>query len=983
MDPKRRGKRVRWLRRLILFGLICLAGTLLGIYLARVEIVQYFAEKGLAKMDQFETRFAWDRLDYDSSSLSDVYIRTDAYHVSIEQINVRYDLKTIWESRELKKIQLQGVELFYDLTGPSTVDLDEVDAFIKSGIPFPLESVSIRDAKIVLLTEFGETAFDLNLDLSRDEESRIHGEATATTLSESISLKTTISDRIQLSVRAKSADIDRSMKANGIDWKSRLPLPQNSDATLSDATIDADFLLHGINLESASVTVNPGPASYREIGKEVELDGIRVMLKLAEKEITALDATVHLKRLSTPSLTVLDSEIQIGVPNENELTITLPETQWKTNHKVNGLLSSQITARIGSEYELESYSGDLRIHELQGDAFDLSPVTLSFEGTLDTVSATTPSIVDRSTPWLVIEDFSAVLNEMRSENPAVELSARIAADPAKALLQQSPSVFGNWNLGAKFKQGPLSQKASLTLSTLENEPVLKTSSTELLGTASLKADFEYWPESQEGATTVSFSGSNLEASFGDWSLNGGLTSMELATGRLELASLVEKRNDPSALIELITPQSRFAFNLQGNEIKGPSNTTVQWFSGSLKSSESNPDSEGESPFQALVNLCAGIVRIGPETINQFILESSLDGTFDRLDTNTTASLLFENEPVAISLLQSFDRTGSRLVSHGQYAIEGINLLSSDLLSRYVDSLGDSTLSAQIALEGETEWNGQAADASARIQIIDGSFQLPSQEFSIDSINSDILFPSLVKRTTKESQELTAAKIQIGDIEATDFEAAFSLTDGNRLTVEKAGLSVFEGSIALDPFTLSLEDPDADLLLHFNRISITPAIAMLDFFDGQVTGRLNGSLPLRLQDGTPVLGEGFLELDPTAPARFSYNADGFFTEESAHPGMKASLGDKILVRLGLEPNALLEDALGNLIIQQLRLDLFSKDLPGTPMRIQLAGMADTGKAKIPLNITTNVNGTVAELLNFLTRLDSLGLVAENPPDSNNL
>jgi hypothetical protein len=58
-----------------------------------------------------------------------------------------------------------------------------------------------------------------------------------------------------------------------------------------------------------------------------------------------------------------------------------------------------------------------------------------------------------------------------------------------------------------------------------------------------------------------------------------------------------------------------------------------------------------------------------------------------------------------------------------------------------------------------------------------------------------------------------------------------------------------------------------------------------------------------------------------------------------------------------------------------MDLFSKDLPGTPMRIQMAGLAETGTARIPLNITTNINGTVAELLNFLMRLNSLGLVPE--------
>jgi hypothetical protein len=155
--------------------------------------------------------------------------------------------------------------------------------------------------------------------------------------------------------------------------------------------------------------------------------------------------------------------------------------------------------------------------------------------------------------------------------------------------------------------------------------------------------------------------------------------------------------------------------------------------------------------------------------------------------------------------------------------------------------------------------------------------------------------------------------------------------------------------------------------------------MLDFFDGYVSGRLNGVLPIRIEDGYPIFGEGYLKLDPSEPAQLSYNATGFFTDQGSDPLAKKTLGDKLLERLKLEPNALLEDALESITIQKLRLDLFNKNLPNTPMRIQLEGTADTGNAQIPLNITTNVSGTEAELLNFLTRLDSLGLITDQEPN----
>ena len=321
----------------------------------------------------------------------------------------------------------------------------------------------------------------------------------------------------------------------------------------------------------------------------------------------------------------------------------------------------------------------------------------------------------------------------------------------------------------------------------------------------------------------------------------------------------------------------------------------------------------------------------------------------------------------------FDELG--FSSHGSYSIQDIRLISSDILSRYSPTLIGSAVSANIGLEGELTLKGDSIDTPTVISITDGSLTQSANDVNLNSIQGNIAFDSLADLTTLPSQIISIADLQVGDIEASDLKVMFQLDTANRLIVEDARVQTFDGMLALEPFALSLEDPQAAITLNFNRISVAPAIAMLDFFDGTVTGRLNGSLPINIVDGYPVLGEGYLEVDPSSDAQFSYNAQGYFSNEDYPEGPKKALGDKLLDRLELEPNGLLERALGDLTISDLRVDLFSKDLPETPMRIQLAGIADAGNAEIPLNITTNVNGTVAELLNFLMRLDSLGLVTE--------
>jgi hypothetical protein len=66
----------------------------------------------------------------------------------------------------------------------------------------------------------------------------------------------------------------------------------------------------------------------------------------------------------------------------------------------------------------------------------------------------------------------------------------------------------------------------------------------------------------------------------------------------------------------------------------------------------------------------------------------------------------------------------------------------------------------------------------------------------------------------------------------------------------------------------------------------------------------------------------------------------------------------------------EKGLDNVQVETLTVDLFDPDYPSSPARIYLAGKALSEETEIPYFISTNINGTVAEVLNFLFRLSSL-------------
>ena len=232
----------------------------------------------------------------------------------------------------MKSIQLKGVELYYDLTGPSTVDLLEIDTLIKNGIPFPLQSVTIEDAMVILRTDLGETKFDLHLALSQAGGSDIRGEAKAATETESISLDLSISDRIRGSIQATVLDLESTLAANGIELKGTLPFSQEEAIQLTSTSIDTYIVFHGITLESASVSANLGPLLIRDFDLEADIKSVQVSLDLLGNEVRNIESNIFLGSLSYDQLFVSDTQVQIFSLDLSDLLIKVPDTPVSYTH---------------------------------------------------------------------------------------------------------------------------------------------------------------------------------------------------------------------------------------------------------------------------------------------------------------------------------------------------------------------------------------------------------------------------------------------------------------------------------------------------------------------------------------------------------------------------------------------------------------------------------------------------------------------------
>lgn len=972
MDPHSKRPLLRWLFRLSLAGVACLLGIAIGIVVGRKEIATRLANDFLGNYGLEEARIHVAALERDHCEIVDVEVATDSAELSIERIVANYRLNEVRENQRLRKLNIEGVKLSYDLTGPSTFDPQSLDSLIKEGLPFPLEMLNIKRARIELLMDFGTIAFDADLELWQENVSKIQGILNARAPNESIELELAIEDTIDFEAKVSVDNLLASLERYGIALEDYMILPEGSSIRTSDANARATGSFDGTDPKRIEFETRLGPSRLQEPASDIAIESIDAKATWEENALGDLSANLKIENARLDSLLLSSSRIDVTSKDLQDWQGSISETAWSVDETLSGAVQLETSLKLSEDNSLESLRAKLDVPKLNYDAHSIEPFSLSLEGTLDRFILNTSALSSLQLPWLSLAPTRIELASFATQDATVTLNTTLSAKDDDSA--STPPIEGSWNLAAHFSPNQDPQILGLTLVPSIENSLISTAGFQVAGNGTLEIEAHHWARKRELAAIATGSASALKFDGPTFNASGLSLDASLETKPIsieELASVI-KTKEPRALAQLLTEYISYRFELQGAQAELGDALSLQWFAAGMESSATN---DANQPLGSALQANIGIANAAQESLQQISLQGNLSSNLEDHSLQLAGNLLFEGETARFDMKQAIRYEDENLKAEGSFSIQDIRLISSDILSRYSPSMIGAAVSANIGIVGQSILENESLSIPAEIRIEKGSLTQSANDVTLNSIQGTIAFESLLDATTFPSQVIQVAELNIGDIDATDLKVAFQLDDNNRLTVEDARVQTLDGTLALEPFSLSLEDPQAAIILNFNRISVAPAIAMLDFFDGNVTGRLNGSLPISIVDGYPVLGEGFLELDPDSDARFSYNAQGYFTDEASPDGTKKALGDKLLDRLELEPNGLLERALGNLTINDLRVDLFSKDLPDTPMRIQLAGIADTGNAEIPLNITTNVNGTVAELLNFLMRLDSLGLVTE--------
>ena len=276
----------------------------------------------------------------------------------------------------------------------------------------------------------------------------------------------------------------------------------------------------------------------------------------------------------------------------------------------------------------------------------------------------------------------------------------------------------------------------------------------------------------------------------------------------------------------------------------------------------------------------------------------------------------------------------------------------NLMQRFVLVPGGAVeLGGKLTGSAQGHWAGKTFAAAAKVHIADGRVVSPAHNVTAEGVAVDLEFTDLDQLVTKPGT-LQVASLQVGRFALSDIDAEFAFADANKVVVSRAALKALGGSLAVEPFKYFLSLRELDVVVLADNISVEEVMALTKDLPAKASGRVDGRLPVHIDEGGLRLGTGWLALKPGVYAQIQFNAAGLLTSGVSPNNPSYTVLKKI------------ESGLLQLKVGELRLDIRPPNVPaGRTAQLHVVGEPVDPEVKAPVTLDLNVNGPLEKLINM--------------------
>lgn len=258
------------------------------------------------------------------------------------------------------------------------------------------------------------------------------------------------------------------------------------------------------------------------------------------------------------------------------------------------------------------------------------------------------------------------------------------------------------------------------------------------------------------------------------------------------------------------------------------------------------------------------------------------------------------------------------------------------------------MSGKLSGVGDGKVTAKRFAATARINLRDGRMRVGTRDIAAEGAEAELEFSDLWKFRTK-SGFLRVNEVRVGRLLLEDVAVDFGLWGGQTLLVNEATFAALGGVARVKPFRYQLDRREVSATVDVENLDLSQVLGLTTEQTAEPTGRIDGTLPMRIEATGVRLERGYLSLRPGSEAEMKVNTtrllrSGAVMSDSTMGILRSATGKTTKLSLG-----------------QLRLDIRAPDLPlGSSARLSVEGEIAEG----PVLFSLQVNGSVEKHLSIL-------------------
>jgi len=187
----------------------------------------------------------------------------------------------------------------------------------------------------------------------------------------------------------------------------------------------------------------------------------------------------------------------------------------------------------------------------------------------------------------------------------------------------------------------------------------------------------------------------------------------------------------------------------------------------------------------------------------------------------------------------------------------------DFFPALADTL--SNVAGTVALSGSVHWSTASFAPDLVLRLTDVAADLPGARFS--GVNGDIRFEGLWPPATPPHQILKGI-VETGGLPQSAVALDFRLLPSSAFAVDGLTLAFADGRISTTPFTVDLAKPALDTTLRVDQVDLAELFKLIGVDGLSGTGRIDGQIPLRIDDDHVRISRGSLTASGPGVLRLS-------------------------------------------------------------------------------------------------------------------